>query len=58
MRAYGLSLRMLLGSSESAKGTSEPDDHRGLLEENESDYFLIPIDCSTNWSHHITGSIK
>ena len=49
---------MLLGSSESAKGTSEPDDHRGLLEENESDYFLIPIDCSTNWSHHITGSIK
>ena len=58
MRGFGFPLWILLGSSESAKDTSEPHDHRGLLGESESDYFLILIDCSTNWSHHSTGSIK
>ena len=58
MRSFGLSLWIMLGSSESAKDTSEPNDHRHLLGESESDYFLILIDYSTNWSHHIIGSIK
>ena len=58
MRGFGLPLWILLRRSESAKDTSEPNDQRGLLGESESDYFLIVIDCSTNWSHPITGSIK